>query len=245
MKNTIFYLLILVGAGMGTALALPDVYYCFDDLDDPVIARDLGDAGLNMKIIKNSHISDKDPRFGEGCLLLEKSVNAATAGFYSTLSRSPEFSPETNHLTISIWLSLVDDDPFPIFGRGSFEENKVGRFMLRIDGGQRLVFSVGKTDLRSTKLSLPSHGEWFHVAVTFSEGEVSFYFNGELVNSEVLDVSEIFEVSGGGAISLGLNGREGVRFDDVAFIGSEALDSEEIQKIYKIGLKQYISSKKP
>ncbi|MFV0416546.1 MAG: hypothetical protein ACK5NG_09295, partial [Chthoniobacterales bacterium] len=64
MKNTIFYLLILVGAGMGTALALPDVYYCFDDLDDPVIARDLGDAGLNMKIIKNSHISDKDPRFG-------------------------------------------------------------------------------------------------------------------------------------------------------------------------------------
>lgn len=244
MKTRKLIQLTIAALSFGTVYALPDVYYYFDDLSDPFLAEDAGSNGIKMVILKDSQITDKDPKFGEGSLLIQKGLRSATTGFYSALKKTPEFSSGTKQLTITAWVSLPDDSPLNIMRRANFnEEKKAGEFGFRTTRNQKLAFSVDGKEVVSDVLSQPPYGEWFHVAATFSEGEVKFYLNGEYLSTANLDATEIAEIFDEGSISLGLHGKEGVRFDDVALIGSAALDQNEIREIFNLGLKQYKSSK--
>lgn len=239
MKLTKLLQLTVLFLSFETLQALPDFHYYFDNLDNSLVAEDAGTWGFNMNISKASHITAENPKFGEGSLLIQQGTRAATTGFYTDLSSVPDLNMGTKQLSISAWICMVDDSPLNIIQRATLDTGSLGRFLFRIDRKQRLSFSIDKKNAISEWLDFPPHGEWFHVAVTFQEGEVNFYYNGELFSTTVLGVSEIAEVSGDGSFSLGLHGQPGVQFDDVAFMGDTVLTEEEIRQIFTVGLKQY------
>lgn len=243
MNTKLFSCLSFVTFTFECLYALPDAFYLFDDLDHPSIAKDSGTEGVYLSIVDDSIISGKNPRFGEGSLLIQNGTRSATAGWYSRLSNEPIFRGGTDKLTILAWVSLIDHRPLNIIIRSNFDQAKEGELLFRITAQQRIFLSVDGFQALSEVLSISDFGDWAHVGVTFREGEVFFYLNGDFIGSAFIGTDQLSETYSEGSFSLGLHSSEGVQFDEVAFVGSEALDQDSIRKIYQLGLRDYLSSR--
>lgn len=135
-------------------------------------------------------------------------VNGAAGGVLETLA---EAGPSTGAFTVMAWINttgLPASTTYRVFGTGP-----VGGWGLGMANVDRLKFTTyGNTDYLSTGTT-PFNGNWHHVAVTWSNGTVTSYVDGNAVtlNSAATtftdEASALFRIGGNTDGSDLFNGR--------------------------------------
>lgn len=232
-----------IAACLNLGAAPLDVCYLFED--DAHEAIDSSKNGINILLSGETRSVGEGGKFGSGRLVIGKNPVNARCGWYAPLNR-PEFEgfrDEIRAMSIVAWIKPT--------------EAKYAAVILRriaANGGfdftcsKSLIFSVVSDGIGSQKTSptLPPAvpDEWMHVAVTFNEGEVTFYQNGEAYPGVELGVSKIPAIGDDekGVLAGFLDAPVDTSVDDFAFFGDRALTPEEISKIYADGLEAFYSN---
>jgi len=222
--------------------APPDVVYLFDDIDRPMEAVDAGHITRDIKLTAGSHISEEEPRFGKGSLLIQGGQRAATAGWYAPLESVLEFADETEKMTMTLWIRATEVGSVPLVRRSQFSGKDPGTFGFHLDGVGRLVFSIDKQKVQSAPIGLQA-GQWTHLAVTFDKGAVIFYVNGEEAASMPIEVEKVPMASLKGSFSGFLNAPVGLFADDFGFFGNRTLTADDIKQLYQEGLEKWMQKK--
>ena len=236
--------------------ALPDLAFTFEQGDDPGLLNDTNE-GYAFRAAPEAAISQDAHRFGSKGLLInasEKSDKGDGTGWEVMLRAHglESFKGETRQMTISVWVRLATPAPFIIFRRIPANNLAQGFFQFTYLGGEkgRLYYSMtgeGEAGMAPTFQAISPEpasvlpGEWTHLAMTFSEGEIRFYANGSPVGKATFIEAQVIpnafhELSSMKALS-GVG--EGTAVDDFGFFGSRALDDHEIAALYRNGLQAF------
>lgn len=185
-------------------------------------------------------------KFGEGSLEIRDSRTGLT-GFPNS-EVVADFSSEIKRLTISCWIKPSQglDMRVLFLSRYAADPKYAGSFKYFWENNI-FMFSVQTADdyfvIQSPPVPPIEPGEWTHLAMTFNDGEVTFYFNGEVFGfPEKMPVDAIPAVDMETKraifhIASGLPAGSSV--DDLAFFGSEALNEKEIHRLYTEGLEAF------
>jgi len=228
--------------------ALPDLIYTFEQTGEGGCLEDLGQGKFQIQSGKNASLNNEEAKFGTSSLRISESTNTSE-GWNVLLNDATlhAFRQETSRLSIAAWVKLHRLETSVIFWRipGGTREAGFFQFSFLGNGLNRLYFAVseggGENESGYRVMSprpLPIEAEcWHHLAMTFDEGTVQFYFDGQSAGKETrLSLTQIpaamrplASIKGGG-----MNG--GGRMDDFLLMGDRVLSAEEIAQIYENGI---------
>lgn len=244
----------------------------FDNLDTPDSAKDSSGNDLNMEVSSGSaDISTEMKKFGVGSLQL---LEGRAPGIRQSLAVPPfdQLAGEMSRMSIVCWVYLpesgVSEEGFFIAGRtydrqalkdASPEERAVGVWRFTVARSMGLWFEVGSGGkIRvDTSRAMPSESflvpeQWIHLAMTFEQGVVNFYINGQQVHGGFLPggVSSIPAMESGaehGVWDIGSNPGYAYpamphdsHIDDFGFFGNRVLSAKEIDAIHQHGLREFL-----
>jgi|GEM_PF-4221168 len=227
--------------------APPDFFYYFDDAGDGKCLVDSGPNAVNVRYDnKISRYSDAS-KFGTGSLFAEKS--GAIWYFYLPPSNWSELAESVQKMTIVLWLRPSNRDTnFTFLVRPSGDPGGTGFFSFTYTTRRLCLNFTSDLGERKTSASAPVDawmvGEWIHLGITFEEGNVRFFVNGETfgevhpLQSAAIPAAN-FEKTAFAAYTI-----EGNFLDDFGFFGDTALSADEIRQIYSDGLKKFVDTRK-
>lgn len=182
-------------------------------------------------------------KFGQGSLQIGKD-RTGTTGFPNQ-DYELDFMSEIKQMTISLWFKPAESlEMSALFlARYAGDPQKTGSFKFFWEKGT-FKFSIKTADGSLGVISAPvpemEPEAWNHVAMTFKDGEVAFYINGEPFGfPETMPVNAIpaADPEGGRTIFHLASGLpEGSYVDDVAFLSGEALGEKDIHRLFTEGL---------
>lgn len=241
---------------------VPDLFHFYEEDTEPGYVADSLTSEFRIKLAEGSQISFTQARFGKGSLLISPHEGRSGVA-WEKLINSEEWKPfqaEIDKMTITAWVRPSGTEPFIIFWRIPSQTSLPGFFQFTFLGGasNRLYFAAtgpgegekgtGAQHILMSSLSVtPLTGEWNHFALTFEDGEVRFYLNGELVGEprffplEVIPASENRFPSLKAVAGVG----EGSYVDDFGFFGNRALSGDDIRSIYENGLQAFLEKSSP
>lgn len=230
------------------------MYYYFDESPDGAFASDSGGEGVDLPFQGESSQTTAAAKFGAGSLALGSDP---VMGFGSGLAKGP-FGPlgeEISRMTITLWMMPRTDNAG---GTGVFMAQRLnvlsrGGFTFCYTGAKSFIFytdGAEGSDGNAKLTSAPTHAwpenEWVHVAMTFNEGTVAFYVNGELEGTPQSlpdGVTSIASPDVTAAVFSGMPSSPGIQYvDDFGFFGDEALSHDDIRAVYQKGLKAFVAS---
>jgi len=253
-KKLLFPLLALAAlAGATPARASSPISYCFEEGESTLQARDSGTAGYDLPCLGTSRQTGAEAKFGTGSLELGE---GPLTGFGESCGASSPSGRKISRMTIMMWIKAR---PEGMAGQETFLLQRLGpkgegAFTFSYSSGKRFVFytSAAKGDNTIAKLQsepLPTWpgGEWGHVAMTFNQGEVAFYFNGEPVGEPRMlpeEITSIPEIEGEkkGFFRSMVSSPGVSHIDDFGFWADEALSAEQIRAAGESGLKVFLES---
>jgi len=245
-----------------------DVFLDFESADSLGTGR-LGEAGEQVFFLACPTLegSGDHAAVGEGSLFV---ANSGHRGLQLPLSDPPldGLAGEVTAMTVACWIRLpgnYDQKGFLLAGRsylssaarsGSREEflRRPGAWRFAIHESQGLWFFLGGNTTRVNSLDVYSAADlpveqWIHLAVTFDQGDVVFYVNGQEVHlgtmpGEEQSIPALLDGGSEGVLSVGSNPgyaypglRSPSHLDDFALFGSRALDAGEIAALYELGVR--------
>ena len=237
---------------------LPDLFQTFEDAAEPGYVADPQQGEVRVKFPEGSQISFEEARFGKGSLLINSSGDRKNTLAWEALLSSAEleaFQSETRSLTLVAWVRSPDWKPFVLFWRVPSDIGLPGFFQFAFLGGEKskLFFSVtgpeeaGKGvrhEVLSPKTVSIVPEDWNHFAVTFDEGVVQFYCNGEPVGEPCsLPIEEIPPLAAKfPSMKAFLGVDAGSSVDDFGLFGDRALSGEDIRAIHDTGLQAFLEN---
>ncbi len=224
------------------------IFYTWEDMG----AQRALDDSQNIRMGGRSE-SDGGPvyavnqaKFGEGSLEIRDSRTGLTG--FPNPEVVPDFSSEIKRLTISCWvkpsqeldmrvlfLTRYAGDPKYAGSFKYFWENGTFKFSIQTDDDYFLAQSPPTPPIEP--------GAWTHLAMTFQDGEVTFYFNGEvfgLPEKMPVDAIPAVDMDTKKAVFHIFSGLPAGSFvDELAFLGGEALSEKEIHRLHAEGVEAF------
>lgn len=242
----VLFLLILV-PGAQTA---PDIFFYFDEYQDSARAVDDGGSGFDLPYLGESAQTNEAAKFGEGSLALGPGPVMGVGGgwLHGSISR----------MTITLWIKPRDEreGSNQVFLVQRLVRSSIpGQFTFGThfgsDGLRTLHFYLGRGEgevmakIHSEEMHAWSPDGWIHLAMTYDNGKIVFYVNGEMLGfPQLLPEEEIVEMFEDASSTLRtMVSSPGVEYmDDFGFFGDAALSEEQIREIYENGLKAFVES---
>ncbi len=238
---------------------IPDLLQSFEEGDGQGVGN-LGGEEFWIQLSKGAQFSAAAARFGKAGLdiqaLKEEGDSSSGQAWQTGLTQDvwAGFREEIRQITIAAWVRPEEIKPFVIFWRIASSTANPGFFQFTLLGQGRLYFAAagpegeaGEPAIRpaiSSRSPAPvKQGEWTHLAMTFNNGEVRFYANGELLGEPLaFPLETIPPLSTQGVPSMiALSGLPaGSQADEFALFGSRVLTPEEVQSLYENGLEAFL-----
>lgn len=255
--------IVLALTGLPLKADLPDMFFDFDEEAETGQLLDSRGNQFSMNLEDESHRTEAVVKFGTGALEIVPSSDKKSGTGWAAMAHLPPlnaFTDQTEKMTIATWVRPVSLEWFLIFWRIASQSHNPGHFQFSYLGGDKgyLYFSVtGPGDgaeeeiprfhVRSSEKAPLRANEWNHLAMTFDEGEIHFYVNGnQLGGTRVIELQSIPMITRGTPSLKGMEGLgDGSLVDDFAFFGSRALSSAEIARLYRDGLKSFLDNSSP
>lgn len=229
-------------------------YWKMDDgLASPFTTTVSDSKGTNAgTLVRNdgaSHWFDQAVAKLGGCLKLEGS-NA-----YVTLPQTPDLNINTNELTFSAWIRLLNLPSQLATSYGAIFDSTTDCYVLYLDkGNKELRFKITDVNAHAARPGILETflvtNQWLHVAATFNgsafpaAGQALLYLNGQLADSHIGNDSTVGSgltgnVKTGQVAAMGREGPTGANYftgylDDVA-IWRRVLSPADIARIYEGG----------
>lgn len=185
-------------------------------------------------------------KFGDGSLEIKESRTGITG--FPNEEFVADFSSEIKQMTISCWIKPSQDldGRVLLLTRYAGDPKYAGSFKYFWESGT-FKFSVQTENDYFLAQSPPTPtmdpGAWIHLAMTFKDGEVTFYFNGEafgIPEAMPVDAIPAVDMDTKRAVFHVASGLPAGSFvDDLAFFGSEALSEKDIHRLYTEGLEAF------
>lgn len=255
MKPSKYYLPLLAAVllpGGGLHATDKDAFFYFDE-EGVNVALDSSGNNLNMEYSSPEafEVSYENPKFGGSSL----KVTGPKGGIKQSLKEDPytKLGEEIQRMSVVAWIYLPeqikDDIGFSFLVRQSISSKKRnGDWRLAVHSALGLRFATLSESLAAS----PRHkelypGSWTHYAMIFEEGMISLYENGMCIvqkPSEPLSIPEADQTDGAQPRFVGLSGLpEGSFVDDLGYFGDTALSEEDIHKIMKTGLQDFVENR--
>lgn len=226
-------------SGNGTLLSTDNLvgWWKFDD-ESGGIATDTSSSGLDATLeggldFSTNTISGKL----DNALVFDDSDDRITISDNANL-RPPQISA-------SLWIQFTvaaSTGADMILGQQSSNYGAGGYFLRRNrtaagSGFSVFIYDGASPEPRVTASTVPTTGEWYHVAFTFDESNIRIYVNGELDGTTARSVS--IDYGTGGTFAIGSHPATNAEnfpgyLDDVR-VYNKVLSEEEIQAIYNQG----------
>lgn len=234
--------------------ASADVFYCFDEEQDSTHAVDSGGQQIHMPYMGSASRTTDAAKFGEGSMALGEDDLKGLGGQLNVFNGTQELGKEITKMTVSLWL-LPGDGTQPAFLLQRLNTGGVGGFQFHYTSPGVLLFFVQRSDggeggakVYSNRFPPLQQEEWVHVAMTYADGNVTFYLNGQSlgeaqpVPSGTTSIQDISDSRV--AVLRSMVSSHGIRnMDDFAIFTDKALSDEEIQKLCERGVKAYLESR--
>ncbi len=167
------------------------------------------------------------------------------------VDHSPELKPDSGSLTL--WFNTDEDDDGTLASSDSSGYDDGGHFNLSINGNGQLKLRMQDDDSSHTITGgNVASGQWSQVTVTWGEGGMNIYQDGQLVASDPnytggLQGNENPWTFGASQTHSGNENSNGVRdffdghLDDIAIFG-EQMDADQVQSLYENGVQDFMDS---
>ncbi len=243
---------------------IPDLLLTFEESPEERWIANAGSEAFPVPLPEGTRISGEAARFGQGGLEINRlkgREDLAGIGWQVLLGKEngPLFQDEIQKMTIATWVRPTEITPITIFWRLATSTGYSGFFQFAYLGHDRLYFQAtgpeGEEGTPGVSPAVSSRspvslqpGEWNHLAMTFNNGEVCFYANGEMLGQPMAFPLETLPAQPpqGTPSLLALAGvQEGTHADDFALFGDRALSPDEIRALYENGLTNFLENTKP
>ncbi|MEO8205367.1 MAG: LamG domain-containing protein [Chthoniobacterales bacterium] len=257
MKNTPYLLLslltILLHAAPTRSFAEnPNIYYYFEDNNDPTMPTNSYQGLSNIKYEGDTHQTTEQFKFGKGSMVVSEKLNPKGNNIGGFTGSSQDLEGDIHKMTITAWVRPADSKQFTLLSR--LPASAAGSFSLVYSHSYKtFFFAITKSDgTRKSYTSAPlpffEPNEWLHVALTFDEGKIVFYVNGLPIKDADATADGITTIPTpqGKQTLLGFSdSRPGTYVDDFGLFTDHALTEQEMDKVFNKGLEEFVKNSAP
>lgn len=233
---------------------IPNLFHFYEEQAGSEYAVSDSGGGFQIHLAENAAQNSDKARFGKGSLLIKGGLA------WETMIEAAEWEPfrgEIRQMTISAWVRPSGLESFVVFWRLPSALEWPGFFQFSSLGGEKnpLYFAVtgpgAEQDAKGEQhqvLSTQSVSflpdEWNHLALTFNEGEVTFYVNGERVGAPVtVPIDTIPAITNPQpSMKAAAGSAQPMFLDDFGLFGSTALTADEVFLVYQDGLDTFVKN---
>lgn len=248
-------LFIMIEAGVGAdETGKAEMICLFEDANGSSETHNSGGIGGSIVLSGESRVTHESAKFGEG------SMRIGANRYQPIMATIPlekggfaDMGTDLRRLSLVCWVKPADiSHSFGIAERRPPAEYG-GFWGLGFTGYNTLLFRITGENAENEECHsksiqhLIAADEWIHLAVTYDEGEVIFYVNGEKwggshhFNQTQIPASDINRTT----LSLFRENVEGTLVDDFAIFYDRLLAEDEIADICQKGLEAFLKNQKP
>lgn len=157
-----------------------------------------------------------------------------------------KFSGAVRKMTIAAWVRMSEKTSFTLFWRIPGSTSSPGFFQLVYSGYQTLVLiavgSDGGARSATSPVTVIVPDDWTHLAMTFDEGAVRFYVNGQQTGPDVYLPDELPESPNADVSFAGfVESQAKLQIDDYVVMMNAALGAEDIYDVFENGFSHFFS----
>ncbi|MEO8204803.1 MAG: LamG domain-containing protein [Chthoniobacterales bacterium] len=247
------FLLLLIALFAATPIHAGDIYYYFEDNNDPTMPTNSNQGEYSIRYVGETHQSTEQFKFGKGSMVIDEKKGPAGNPIGGFASLPSEFIDEIHKMTITTWIRPSTSGDFWIIQR--MPNGAPGYFSLNYSVVYKCFFfgytgndSTQGLGARSNKINFIEPDEWVHIALTYDAGKIVFYVNG--ISAGEGDVtaqgsSSIPAVSGSSTLSGFTALTPGSYVDDFGFFPDRALSEADMDVIFNKGLESFVKASAP